>query len=111
MAHVCCPRACEGEPGSVWRTLCLGRSLGLEVGGADVEELAEGRGTELTTEEPPDLQREQQQPAAEGALQRREGGYSHFADQGMLGKWGEMQSFTGKYHPDRSSKLSNTFVQ
>lgn len=41
-------------------TVSLGKSMGLKVDDDDVEELVEDQNTELTTEELPDLQREQQ---------------------------------------------------
>lgn len=82
--------------------MSLGRSMGLEVDGDDVEELAEDRGTELTTEELQDLQREQQQPAAEErSSEEGEEAIPTSPIKGMLGKWGEVQSFIGKYHPDK----------
>ena len=44
--------------------LSLGKSMGLEVDGDNMEELVENHNTELTTEELQDLQMEQQQMAA-----------------------------------------------
>ncbi|XP_059558184.1 tigger transposable element-derived protein 1-like isoform X1 [Myotis daubentonii] len=99
-------RACEGcedKPVSVVEDIVsLGKCMGLEVDDDDVEELVEDHNTELTTEELQDLQREQQQPAAEEPSS--EGGREDIPTsliKGMLGKWGEMQSFIEKYHPDK----------
>ncbi|XP_036212432.1 tigger transposable element-derived protein 1-like isoform X2 [Myotis myotis] len=99
-------RACEGcedKPVSVVEDIVsLGKSMGLEVDDDDVEELVEDHNTELTTEELQDLQREQQQPAAEerSSEEGREDIPTSLI-KGMLGKWGEMQSFIEKYHPDK----------
>ncbi|XP_076358046.1 uncharacterized protein LOC143250798 isoform X2 [Tachypleus tridentatus] len=46
-------------------TVSLGKCMGLNVSGDDVEELVEDNNTELTTEELQDLQKEQQQKATE----------------------------------------------
>ncbi|XP_014392726.1 PREDICTED: tigger transposable element-derived protein 1-like isoform X2 [Myotis brandtii] len=99
-------RACEGcedKPVSVVEDIVsLGKSMGLEVDDDDVEELVEDHNTELTTEELQDLQKEQQQPAAEehSSEEGREDIPTSLI-KGMLGKWGEMQSFIEKYHPDK----------
>ncbi|XP_016070266.1 PREDICTED: tigger transposable element-derived protein 1-like [Miniopterus natalensis] len=95
----------EDEPMSVVEDIVsLGKSLGLEVDGGDVEELVGDHSTELTTEELQDLQREQQQTAAEVLSSEEEKGREDVPTsliKGMLGKWGEMQSFIEKYHPDK----------
>ncbi|KAK1327547.1 hypothetical protein QTO34_013049 [Cnephaeus nilssonii] len=103
VAESAADRACEDPPESVVEDIVsLGKSMGLEVDDDDVEELVEDHSTELTTEELQDLQREQQQPAAEerSSEEGREDIPTSLI-KGMLGKWGEMQSFIEKYHPDK----------
>ena len=64
----------EDEPVSVVEdAVSLGKSMGLGMDGDDVEELAEAHSTALTTEEFPDLQREQQLEAAEELSSEEEG--------------------------------------
>nr|KAF6463386.1 tigger transposable element derived 1 [Molossus molossus] len=103
----------EDEPMSVVEDIVtLGKAMGLEVDGEDVEDLVEDHSTELTTGELQDLQREQRQMAAE-ELSSEEGREDVPTSliKGMLGKWGEMQNFIEKYHPDRevASRAINLF--
>ncbi|XP_033009888.1 tigger transposable element-derived protein 1-like [Lacerta agilis] len=93
----------------------LGNSMGLEVSGADVEELVKEHGTELTTEELQNLLREQQKAATEEISSEEEGesreSVSTAKIKEMFAKWAEMQAFVEKYHPDKAavSHATNTF--
>ncbi|XP_054568220.1 uncharacterized protein LOC114233609 [Eptesicus fuscus] len=95
---ICCSQA-----DSVSKTCEDFKVHGLEVDDDDGEELVEDHNTDLTTEELQDLQKEQQQTAAE-ELSSEEEGREDFPTsliKEMLGKWGEMQSFVEKYHPNK----------
>ena len=92
----------------------LGKSMSLEVDGDDVEEeLVEAHNTQLTTEKLLDLQREQQQTAAEGRSSEEEGkeAIPNLLMEEILGKWGEVQTFIEKYHPNKEvGNHATTFV-
>ena len=80
----------------------LGKSMGLEVDGDDVEALVEDHNTELPTEELRDRQREQPQMAAEGLsseVEEREDIPTSLSRK-CLGN-GENAHFIEKYHLDK----------
>ena len=80
----------------------LGKSMGLEVDGDDVEALVEDHNTELPTEELQDLQREQPQMAAEELsleVEEKEDIPTSLSRK-CLGN-GENANFIEKYHLDK----------
>ncbi|XP_053247701.1 tigger transposable element-derived protein 1-like [Podarcis raffonei] len=92
----------------------LGNSMGLEMSGADVEELVEEHGAELTAEELQNILLEQQKAAAEEMSSEEEESRESVPTakiKEMFAKWAEMQAFVEKYHPDKAavSHATNTF--
>ena len=81
----------------------LGKSMGLGMDGDDVEELAEAHSTALTTEELPDLQREQQLEAAEELSSEEEGreAIPPSLIRKCLGNGEKCTVFFEKYYPDK----------
>ncbi|KAF2367541.1 hypothetical protein FHG87_001710 [Trinorchestia longiramus] len=92
--------------------LSMGRSMGIEVNREDIDELVEGHSSELTTEELLYLQQQQQQDlvqeqeSSEDEDVREEASSAVIND--MCAKWGELQAFVEKYHPDTA--VSNRAV-
>ena len=91
----------EGDPASPAgeHIVSLGKSMGLELNAEDVEELVEEHRTELSTEELPDLQKEQQQIVAEEISSGEEEGKGEASTariKEMHGKWVEVQNFVEK---------------
>nr|XP_057925930.1 tigger transposable element-derived protein 1-like [Doryrhamphus excisus] len=93
----------------------LGKSLGLDVSGQDVEELVNDHSEELTTEELQELQVEQQQTAAQDIAsdedEEREENVPSSLIKDMFAKWSDVQSFVEKHHPNKAvaSRLCNMF--
>ncbi|KAK1339615.1 hypothetical protein QTO34_018168 [Cnephaeus nilssonii] len=89
----------EDEPMSVVEDIvALGKSMALEMDDDDVPQ------HEPTTKELQAIQREQQQTSAEELFSEEEEGRENIPTlliKRILGKWGEMQSFIEKYHPDK----------
>lgn len=84
--------------------MTLGKSMWLAVDNDNVQELVEDHNTELMMEEFTDLQKEQQQMAAEELASEQEEGREDIPTslmKEMLGKLGEIQNFIENYHPDK----------
>ena len=78
--------------------------MGLDVNKDDIEELVDSHSTELTTEELLHLQQQQQKELVEEQASSededvREEVASAVINE-MCAKWGELQAFVEKYHPD-----------
>ena len=104
---------CTTEENAVMEDiLSMGRSMGTEVNREDIDELVEGHSSELTTEELLNLQQQQQQDlvqeqeSSEDEDVREEASSAVIND--MCAKWGELQAFVEKYHPDTA--VSNRAV-
>ncbi|KAF2358657.1 hypothetical protein FHG87_010586 [Trinorchestia longiramus] len=106
-----------GQRGSVSSTQTastssMGRSRGIEVNREDIDELVEGHSSELTTEELLYLQQQQQQDLAQEQESSEDEDVCEEASSavinGMCAKWGELQAFVEKYHPDTT--VSNRAV-
>ncbi len=104
---------CTTEENAVMEDiLSMGRSMGIEVNREDIDELVEGHSSELTTEELLYLQQQQQQDlvqeqeSSEDEDVREEASSAVIND--MCAKWGELQAFVEKYHPDTA--VSNRAV-
>ncbi|XP_045609751.2 tigger transposable element-derived protein 1 [Procambarus clarkii] len=84
----------------------LGLRLGLELDGADVEELVEEHSEELTTEELLALHKEQQQETAEASSSGEEEEAVQNVPSSTIKKlcrvWEEIQSFVEKTHPEHA---------
>ncbi|XP_044302391.1 tigger transposable element-derived protein 1-like [Varanus komodoensis] len=80
----------------------LGKSMGLDVNGADIEELIKDHKEELTAEELAELQSEQQKALAEEHSTEEEEGREVSSDviQSIMKKWNECQDFFEKHHPN-----------
>ncbi|KAF7235332.1 Tigger transposable element-derived protein 1 [Varanus komodoensis] len=81
----------------------LGRSMGLDVSGAEIEGLVEDQKEELTTEELAELQSEQQKALVEKHSTEEEEGREEVSSdviQSIMGKWNECQDFFEKHHPN-----------
>ncbi|XP_069936056.1 tigger transposable element-derived protein 1-like [Cherax quadricarinatus] len=93
----------------------LGKSLGLEVSGEDVEELVEDHREELTTEELQELHLEQYQTTAENLASEEEEEEVDEVPSSKIkeicAKWNVVQMFVEKYHPEQAetSHLCNKF--
>ncbi|XP_034979547.1 tigger transposable element-derived protein 1 [Zootoca vivipara] len=107
--------AVEEDARIVQDIVSLGNFMGLEVSGADVDELMEEHGTELTTEELQNILMEQQKVATQEISSEEEEesreSVSTAKIKEMFAKWAEMQAFVEKYHPDKASvsHATNTF--
>ena len=92
------------DTGVIEDILLMGRSMGLEVNREDIDNLVDSHSTELTTEELLHLQQQQQQDlieeqgSSEDEIVRED--VSSALINNMCAKWGELQSFVEKYHPD-----------
>ncbi|XP_076362184.1 uncharacterized protein LOC143253020 [Tachypleus tridentatus] len=89
----------EAEP-VVEDIVSLGKCMGMNVSGDDVEELVEDHNTELIAEELQDLQKEQQQKATEEVSSDEE--EEKFTNQGNVWKIGRVSKVCGNFHPDKS---------
>lgn len=92
-------RAVRLSWGLFWRILHLGKSLSLEVGDDDEEEITDQWGA-------PEPSEGAATDGSWGVLFRGGGGKegdSYFTNQGDACKWGETQSFTERYHPDKEA--------
>ena len=105
----------EPEPVPIVESIVsLGKSMGLEVDGDDVEELLDAHNQELTTEELQHLQ-QQQTVAEEHAMGEEDAGASSSISSSEIkeicAKWIEVESFVEKHHPDKSvaSRVMNLF--
>ncbi|XP_053235637.1 uncharacterized protein LOC128409319 isoform X1 [Podarcis raffonei] len=108
--------AVEEDAPVVADIVSLANSMGLEVSGADVEELVQEHRTELTTEELQDILTEQQKSATEEIKpateeitsleeekeESRESAPTATIKE-MLAKWAEVQAVAEKYHPDKDA--------
>jgi hypothetical protein len=88
--------------------------MGLEINNEDVEELLEGHKNELSTEELKQLQEQQQKTIVEEMSSDEEEGSKDVSSSlisEICAKWGEVQSFVERYHPDKAvaSRSINIF--
>ena len=83
--------------------MSIGKSLELEVESEDVHELLKSHEIDLNTEELQHLHEERQKPLADDPSSDeddvQESVLSSLLKE-MCSKWGEVQLFVGKYHPD-----------
>ena len=92
--------------------------MGLEVDSEDVEELVQDHSTQLTSQELVYIQNEQQKNLAEEQSSKDEERTEESIPSASIKeicKWGDMQAFVKKYHPDtmvanRTVNLSNDNV-
>ena len=93
--------------------LCLGKNMGLEVNNEDVEELLEDHKDELSMEELEQLQKQLQKAIVEemSSEEGREDVPTSLISE-ICAKWGEVQSFVERYHPDKAvaSRSINIFI-
>ncbi|XP_067134160.1 tigger transposable element-derived protein 1-like isoform X1 [Centruroides vittatus] len=92
----------------------LGKSLGLEVNNAEIEELVKEHSPELSTDELELLQKEQQKEVLKDIPSEEEEGREDVPIaliNKMCAKWSEVQSFVERYHPDNAvaSRVINLF--
>jgi len=92
----------------------LGKNIGLEVNNEDVEELLEDHKGELSTEELEQLQKQLQKAIVEEIFSEEEEGMEDVPTtliREICAKWGEVQSFVERYHPDKAvaSRSINIF--
>ncbi|XP_023230982.1 tigger transposable element-derived protein 1-like isoform X1 [Centruroides sculpturatus] len=92
----------------------LGKSMGLEVNNADIEELVKEHSPELSTDELELLQKEQQKEVLKEIPSEEEEGREDVPIaliNKMCAKWSEVQSFVERYHPDNAvaSRVINLF--
>ena len=83
----------------------LGKNMGLEVNNEDVEELLEDDKDELSTEELEQLQKQLQKAMVEEMSWEEEEGREDVPTaliREICAKWGEVQSFVERYHPDKA---------
>ncbi|XP_051785430.1 tigger transposable element-derived protein 1-like [Erpetoichthys calabaricus] len=84
----------------------LGKSMGLDVDGADLDELVEENSEELTTDELKELHKEQQQEVVEELSLGEEGAgdetLSSSKIKEVLAKWEEVKTFFEENHPNKA---------
>ncbi|XP_048366890.1 tigger transposable element-derived protein 1-like isoform X1 [Sphaerodactylus townsendi] len=104
------------DPTHVVRSIVdLGKSMGLEVSGEDVEELVDGHSEELTTEELPVLHLELQRMADEEVASDEEEEIRENVPsselKGIFSMWRKVQGFVEKNHPDKAvaGRVCNSF--
>ena len=103
------------ENAIVEEIIFLGNSMVSEVVSEDVEELVQDYCTELTTQELVYIQNEQQKNLAEEQSskdeEKTEESIPSASIKDICGKWGDLQAFMKKYHPDTlvANKSVNLF--
>lgn len=95
------------EPPVVDDIVSLGKTLGLEVNEADIQELVEEHEQELTTDELMDLHREQQQEimediSSEEEEKKTEESLTSNEIREMCKMWETVQNFVEKHHPNKA---------
>ncbi|XP_066978517.1 tigger transposable element-derived protein 1-like isoform X3 [Macrobrachium rosenbergii] len=94
----------ETEVQVVDEIVSMGKSMGLEVNDADMEELVEDHREELTTEELLELQSEQVKAIHKELLLEEEEDREKITSaqiKDICSKWSEVQEFIEKHHPDK----------
>jgi len=92
----------------------LGKNMGLEVNNEDVEELLEDHKDELSMEELEQLQKQLQKAIVKemsSEEEERRGNIPTSLIHEICAKWGEVQSFVERYHPNKAvaSRSINMF--
>jgi hypothetical protein len=95
-------------------TVSLGKNMGLEINNEYVEELLEDHKNELSSEKLKQLQEQQQKTIVEEMSSDKEEGSKDVSSsliRKICAKWGEVQSFMERYHPDKvvASRSINIF--
>ncbi|GCC33435.1 hypothetical protein chiPu_0011904 [Chiloscyllium punctatum] len=94
------------EPPVVPVIVSLGKSMGLEVSGEDVEELVEDHKNELTTEKLQHLHKMQQEEVAEEIASEEEKGTSENISSAEIKElcflWSKIQAIVEKWHPNKA---------
>ncbi|XP_039623765.1 tigger transposable element-derived protein 1-like [Polypterus senegalus] len=89
----------------VKKSVSLGKSMGLDVDGADLDELVEEHSEELTTDELKELHKEQQQEVVEELLGEEGAGDEALSSskiKEVLAKWEEVKTFFEENHPNKA---------
>jgi hypothetical protein len=83
-----------------------GKNMDMEINSEDMEELLENHKHKLSTEELKQLQEQQQKSIVEEMSSDEEEGSKDVSSpliHEICAKWGEVQSFVERYHPDKAA--------